>query len=186
MSVKTKWVIDVPHSEIGFRVRHLMITSVKGVFKEYKASVYTTGEDFLTTEIDFWMDPNSIDTRDAHRDNHLRSTDFFDATHYKEITFQSKSISGEGKNGNYELWGDLTIKGITRKIKLDVKMEGMATDPTGSRKAGFIISGDINRKDWDINWNTPLDGGGVLVGETVSIHCEVELMKQKEINEEVG
>lgn len=186
MSVKTKWLIDVPHSEIGFRVRHLMIVNVKGVFGEYKASIYTTGEDFLTTEIDFWMNPNSIDTRDSDRNNHLRSTDFFDTAHYKEITFRSNSITAKAKKGDYELWGDLTIKGITKKIKLDVEMEGMATDPTGARKAGFVISGNINRKDWEINWNTHLDGGGVLVGDTVNIHCEVEVIKEKEVSLDEG
>lgn len=181
MSVKTKWAIDVPHSEIGFRVRHLMITNVKGVFKEYRASVYTTGEDFMTTEIDFWMNPNSIDTRDSNRDNHLKSTDFFDSAHFKEITFRSNTIIAKKEKGDYELWGDLSIKGITKRIMLDVEMEGMATDPTGARKAGFVISGNISRKEWGINWNTPLDGGGVLVGDTVAIYCEIELIKDKEV-----
>ncbi len=186
MSAKTKWVIDVPHSEIGFRVRHLMITNVKGVFSEYKASIYTTGEDFLTTEIDFWMNPDSIDTRDTNRNNHLRSVDFFDTANHKEITFHSKSVTAKSPKGEYELWGDLSIKGITKKIKLDVEMEGMATDPTGARKAGFVIYGSINRKDWELNWNTPLDGGGVLVGDTVNIHCEIEVIKEKEVKDPKG
>lgn len=180
MAIKTKWTIDQAHSEIGFKVCHLMITNIKGVFKEYKASIYTTGEDFMTAEMDFWMNPNSIDTRDENRDNHLRGADFFDTKHHKEITFLSNTVSSPGKDGKYELWGDLTIKGITKKIKLAVEMEGMAIDPTGARKAGFLIAGTVNRKDWDIHWNISPGTGGVLVGDDVNIHCEIQLIKDKE------
>lgn len=183
MATKTKWVIDHAHSEIGFKVRHLMISNVKGVFNKYDASIYTTGEDFLTTEIDFWMDPNSIDTRDESRDNHLRSADFFEVEKHKEITFTGNTIEKENEIGKYELWGNLTIKGITKKIFLDVEMEGMATDPSGARKAGFLITGEVNRKDWDIKWNTPLEAGGVLVSDTVNINCEVQIIRDKEIDE---
>lgn len=183
MATKTKWVIDHAHSEIGFKVRHLMITNIKGVFKKYDASIYTTGEDFLTTEIDFWMDPNSIDTRDENRDKHLRSADFFEVENHKEITFTGNTIEKEDEKGNYELWGNLTIKGITKKISLDVEMEGMATDPSGARKAGFLITGKVNRKDWGINWNTQLEAGGVLVSDTININCEVQIIRDKEINE---
>lgn len=186
MSVKTKWVIDKAHSEIGFKIRHLMISNVKGVFREYKASIYTTGADFMTAEIDFWMDPNSIDTRDDNRDKHLKSGDFFDTEHHKEITFRSDTVTSSGKDGKYEMWGMLTIKGISKKIKLEVEMEGMATDPTGAHKAGFVITGTVNRKDWEINWNTPLAAGGVLVSDSVNIICEIQVIKEKEINDSEG
>lgn len=185
MLTKTKWVIDKAHSEIGFKVRHLMITNVKGVFKEYKASIYTTGEDFLTAEIDFWMDPSSIDTRDESRDKHLRSADFFDTENHKEVTFTGNTVEAENKKGMYELWGNLTIRGITKKIKLDVEMEGLATDPTGKRKAGFLISGKISRKDWHIEWNAPLETGGVLVADTIEINCEVQVTPEEVIEDDV-
>lgn len=181
MEKKFRWVIDQAHSEIGFKVKHLMITNVKGLFKTYQASIYTIGEDFLTAEIDFWMDPNSIDTHDAKRDQHLRSSDFFEVEKHKEITFKGNTVEKEDQKGAYELWGDLTIKGITKRIRLDVEMEGLATDPGGARKAGFLITGKINRKDWDINWNAALETGGVLVSDTIMINCEVQLIKDKEI-----
>lgn len=186
MITKTKWVIDKAHSVISFKVRHLMITNVTGYFKEYKASIYTTGEDFLTAEIDFWLDPDSIDTRDESRDKHLRSTDFFDVENHREITFRGNTVEAENKKGMYELWGDLTIRGITKRIKLDVEMEGLATDPTGKRKAGFLITGNVNRKDWNIQWNAPLAMGGVLVGDMVQISCEVQVTPEGTIEDNVG
>lgn len=181
MATKTKWVIDHSHSEIAFKVKHLMIVNVKGVFTEYNASIYTTGDDFMTAEVDFWMNPDSLKTNDEKRDAHLRSADFFDVQHHKEITFTSNTIEKTDGDDSYELWGDLTIKGITKKIKLDVEFGGVIKDPWGSEKAGITINGKINRKDWELNWNTTLEAGGVLVGDTVNINCEVELQKQEEI-----
>ena len=180
MATKTKWVIDPAHSEISFKVKHLMIVNVKGIFTEYNASIYTVGDDFLTAQFDFWMDPNSLKTNDEKRDEHLRSSDFFDVTHHKEITFRSNTIEKKGDD-EYELWGDLTIKGITKKIKLDVECGGIIKDPWGNEKAGFTITGKVNRKDWDLNWNTALEAGGVLVGDNVTINCEVELQKAEEV-----
>lgn len=180
MATKTKWTIDPAHTEISFKVRHLMITNVKGVFTEYKASIYTTGDDFSTAEIDFWMNPNSLETNDKQRDAHLRSADFFDVEHHKEVTFVSNSIEKTGDD-IYELWGNLTIKGITKKIKLSVEFGGFVKDPWGGSRAGFNITGKINRKDWELNWNTVLEAGGVLVGDTVNINCDVEVMKNEEV-----
>ena len=174
---KTKWIIDASHSEISFKVKHLMITNVKGVFKEFSASIYTTGEDFMTSEIDFSMDPASIDTRDAKRDEHLKSADFFDVENHKQITFVGNSYEKVDDDGSYELYGDLTIKGITNQVKLDVEFGGVMKDPWGNEKAGFTINGKINRKDWGLVWNTALESGGVLVGEDVRISCELELIK---------
>ena len=181
MATKTKWVIDPAHSEIAFKVRHLMITNIKGAFTEYNASIYTTGDDFLTAEVDFWMNPDSLQTKDEKRDAHLRSADFFDVEHHKEITFTSNTIEKTDGDGSYELWGDLTIKGITKKIKLDVEFNGVEKDPWGGKRAGIVINGKINRKEWELNWNTILESGGVLVGDTVNINCEVELVKQEEV-----
>jgi polyisoprenoid-binding protein YceI len=176
--VKTKWGLDVAHSEIAFKVKHLMITNVKGTFKEFDASIYTTGEDFMTSEIDFWLNPASIETGAADRDAHLKSADFFDVENHKQITFIGDSYEAVDNDGSYTLYGDLTIKGITKQIKLDVEFGGVMKDPWGNEKAGFTINGKINRKDWGLNWNAALEAGGVLVGEEVRISCEVELLKQ--------
>lgn len=175
---KTRWSLDPVHSDIGFKVKHLMITNVKGVFKEFDASIYTTGEDFMTSEIDFWINPASVETGDPKRDAHLRSPDFFDVEKYKQISFLGNTYEKVDNDGSYTLYGDLTIKGITRQVKLDVEFGGVIKDPWGNEKAGFTINGKINRKDWGLNWNTALETGGVLVSEDVSISCEVELVKQ--------
>ena len=183
MATKTKWVIDPAHTEISFKVKHLMIVNVKGVFTEYNASIYTTGNDFKTVEIDFWMNPASVSTGDEKRDAHLKSADFFDVEKHKEITFTGNTIENVDNDGSFELWGDLTIKGISKKIKLDVEFGGVIKDPWGAEKAGFTINGKINRKDWELNWNTALEAGGVLVGDTVNISCEVELLKQQDVTD---
>jgi len=175
---KTKWGIDPVHSEIAFKVKHLMITNVKGVFKEFDASIYTTGEDFMTSEIDFWMNPASVDTGAADRDAHLKSADFFDVENHKQISFTGNTYENVDEDGSYTLYGDLTIKGITKQIKLDVEFGGVMKDPWGNEKAGFTINGKINRKDWGLNWNATLEAGGVLVSEDVRISCEVQLVKQ--------
>ncbi len=175
---KTKWGIDPVHSEIAFKVKHLMITNVKGVFKEFDASIYTTGEDFMTSEIDFWMNPASIDTGNADRDAHLKSADFFDVENHKQINFSGNTYEKVDDDGSYTLYGDLIIKGITKQIKLDVEFGGVMKDPWGKEKAGFTINGKINRKDWGLNWNAALETGGVLVSDDVRISCEVQLVKQ--------
>ena len=174
---KTKWLRDAAHSEIGFKVKHLMLTNVKGEFKTFEASIYTTGDDFMSAEIDFWLDPASVDTRSADRDGHLRSADFFDVENHKQINFVANTYEAVDNDGSYELYGDLTIKGITHRIKLDVEFGGVMTDPWGNKKAGFTINGKINRKDFGLNWNAALEAGGVLVSDEVRISCEVQLMK---------
>jgi polyisoprenoid-binding protein YceI len=177
-SVKTKWGIDPVHSEIAFKVKHLMITNVKGVFKEFEASIYTTGENFMTSEIDFWLNPASVDTGNADRDAHLKSADFFDVENHKQISFTGNTYEKVDDDGSYTLYGDLTIKGVTKQIKLDVEFGGVMKDPWGNEKAGFTVNGKINRKDWGLNWNSTLEAGGVLVSEDVRISCEVQLVKQ--------
>jgi polyisoprenoid-binding protein YceI len=176
--VKTKWGIDPAHSEIGFKIKYLMITYVKGTFSEFDASIYTTDEDFMTSDIDFWLDPASISTGDEKRDAHLKSVDFFDVDNFKEINFIGDSYENVDRDGSYELYGTLTIKGIRKQIKLDVEFGGVMKDPWGNEKAGLTINGKINRKDWGLNWNTALESGGILVGEDVYISCNVLLTKQ--------
>jgi polyisoprenoid-binding protein YceI len=175
---KTKWGIDPAHSEIGFRVKHLMISNVRGAFREYDASIYTTGENFMSAEIDFWLNPASVTTGDEKRDAHLKSADFFDVENFKEIHFIANTYENVDNDGSYELYGDLIIKGITKRIKLDVEFGGVVKDPWGNGKAIFKINGKINRKDWGLNWNAALEAGGVLVSEDVWISCEVQLTRQ--------
>jgi polyisoprenoid-binding protein YceI len=175
---KTKWMIDPAHTEISFRAKHLMITNVKGVFKEFSADISTAGDDFTTAEIAFRMNPASIDTGDAQRDAHLKSADFFDVETYREVTFAATSFTKAGNNGGFEMTGDLTMRGVTIRITLDAEFEGMMKDPWGNQKAGFTISGKINRREWGLNWNVALEAGGILVSEEVRINCEVQLVRQ--------
>jgi polyisoprenoid-binding protein YceI len=174
---KTKWVIDSSHSEIGFKVKHLMISNVRGTFKQFEGSIYTTNEDFMTAEVDFWLNPASVDTGDEKRDGHLKSADFFDVENFKEINFMADSYQRLDET-HYKLTGNLTIKGIKKQITLDVEFGGVMQDPWGNHKAAFSINGKINRKDWGLNWNAALEAGGVLVSEDVWINCEVQLLKQ--------
>ncbi len=176
-SAKTKWSIDPKHSEISFKARHLMITNVKGVFREFDGSVFTNGDDFLTSDIEFKMNPGSIDTGAPDRDTHLKSADFFDVENYNQISFVGKAVE-KIDDSNYNLLGDLTIKGISKPVKLEVEFNGTSKDPWGNQKAGYTINGKINRKEWGLNWNAALETGGVLVSEEIKINCEVQLLKQ--------
>jgi polyisoprenoid-binding protein YceI len=178
-SAKTNWVIDPAHSEISFKVKHLMITNVKGVFNEFSGNVQTTGDNFQTSEINFTLNPASIDTGASDRDGHLKSADFFEVEKYPSMTFIGNSINESvHETGNYVLNGDLTIKEITKPVKLNVEFNGTMKDPWGNQKAGYSINGKINRKDWGLNWNALLEAGGVLVSDDVTINCDVQLVKQ--------
>lgn len=176
----TKWTIDPMHSQLGFKVKHLMFTNVRGKFDEYKADIYTIGNDFTTVKIEVTIDPISINTNDEQRDGHLRSADFFDVENCKEIIFKSTSYEKTKKNGNYSLFGDLTIKGITKRIRLEMESGGILKDPWGNEKAIFNITGRIRRRDWGLNWNAALEAGGVLVSEEVWINCEIQLTRDTE------
>ncbi|MCF0048953.1 YceI family protein [Dyadobacter sp. LJ53] len=175
---KTKWVIDPTHSEVGFKLKHLMVSTVRGVFKEYDASIYTTNEDFLTAEVDFWINPASIDTGNAQRDAHLRNSDFFDTENFKEINFTGNTYEVVDNSGNYKIYGELTIKGISKQVKLAVEFGGIIKDPWGKEKAIFSVTGTISRKDWGLNWNMPLETGGLLVSDEISINVELQLARQ--------
>lgn len=179
MENRTRWSIDPAHSEMGFKVKHLMISYVKGTFNDFESSIYTIGDDFTTAEISVWMDPSSVDTGDNKRDKHLVSPEFFDATNYKEISFNDGKLERSAKGEKLELTGNLSIKGITKKVKFDVEYGGKRKDPWGNEKVGFSITGKINRKDWGLTWNTLLEAGGEMIGEEVIINCEVQLIKQK-------
>jgi polyisoprenoid-binding protein YceI len=176
MTNETKWSIDQAHSEIAFKIRHLMIAHIKGAFKIFDASIYTMGTDFTTAQIDLWIDASSVTTGDGQRDGHLTGVDFFDVANHKQITFTSSTIGKADEEGNHELWGELTIKGITKNVKLMVEFGGVVTDPWGKEKAGFTVTGKINRTEWGLVWNTAMETGGVMVSEEVTISCEVELI----------
>ena len=176
-AIKEKWVIDTTHSEIEFKVKHLMVSNVKGRFREFDASIYTTGNDFMSVEIDCWINTASVDTGNEDRDKHIRNADFFDVENHHQITFLANTVECVDNDGSYELWGELTIKGISKKIKLDVEFGGVVKDPWGNEKAIFSINGKINRKDWGLNWNAALETGGLLVSEEVKINCEIQLKR---------
>ena len=176
MATQTNWVIDTSHAEIGFRVRHLMISNIKGEFKDFRAEIVTDGNDFSTAKVEMTIQANSIDTLVADRNTHLKSADFFDVEQYKELKFVSEKVE-KVDDENFLLYGDLTIKDKTNKVKLNVEFGGLIKDPWGNEKAGFTVTGKINRKDWGLIWNASLEAGGVLVGDEIKINCEFELGK---------
>ena len=171
----TKWAIDPTHSEITFKVKHLMISNVKGEFRTFQANI--DGEDFTNSTISANIDASSISTNNDDRDTHLKSPDFFEVEKYPEITFVSKSIK-KVDDDEYQLVRDLTIKGTTKEITLDTEFGGFMKDPYGNEKAGFSISGKLNRKDFGLNWNAALEAGGVMVGNEIKINAEVQFVKQ--------
>ncbi len=177
MENQTKWVIDPMHSEILFKVKHLMITNVKGEFRKFDASVVTIGDDFSKASINVTIDASSIFTNADDRDGHLKSADFFDVENHKEIKFEGTSFTKLDEE-NYRLKGNLTIKGVSKEMNLDVEFGGINKDPWGNEKAGFSLNGKINRKDWGLNWNAALETGGVLVSDEVKITAEVQFVKQ--------
>ena len=172
----TKWTIDPTHSEIGFKVKHMMFTNVSGKFDTYEGTIETEENDFTTAKISFSAAIASIDTRNTDRDNHLKSGDFFDAENYPKLTFKGASFT-KVNDHNYELTGDLTIKGVSKEVKLPVEFSGLMQDPWGNTKVGLNIEAKINRKDWGLNWNAALETGGVLVGEEVKLIIDLQLAK---------
>ena len=172
----TQWSLDPTHSELQFKVKHLMITTVTGSFKSLTASLTSDADDFENAKVTFEAELSSIDTGNTDRDNHLKSGDFFDAEQFPKMTFTSSSFEKDGSD--YVLKGDLTVKGTTKPIKLNVEFGGIATDPWGNTKAGFTISGKINRTDFGLTWNAALETGGVMVSEDVRILGELQFVKQ--------
>ena len=178
VSQKTKWFIDTSHSEIGFKVKHLMISNIKGVFTKFEANILTTGDDFLTAEIEFSLNTNSVYTNHDKRDEHLRSTEFFDVLNHQKLYFSANYYKVIDSDTASELFGFLTIKGITKQIKLDVEFGGCKTDLNGVERIGFSVEGKINRKDWNLSWNPTLDSGEAIIANEVFIHCDIQLIKQ--------
>lgn len=176
-AVRTKWVVDPTHSELTFKVKHLMITNVKGEFRKFDANIVSEGEDFSRAKVEVTVDAGSIFTNNEDRDNHLRSADFFEVEKFPTLHFtgtEFKKVDDE----NYQLTGKLTMKGVEKAVTLDVEFGGFMKDPYGNEKAGFSFSGKFNRKDWGLNWNAALEAGGVMVSEEVRIFGEVQFVKQ--------
>ena len=173
------WVIDPTHSEIQFKVKHLMITTVTGSFNLFQASVQTEDEDFMRAKVSFTADVDSLTTGNEQRDGHLKSEEFFDAAKYPQVKFVATKFENVDNDGSYELYGDLTIKDKTNNVKLDVEFGGVVKDPYGNTKAGFSINGKINRKDFGLTWSAVTETGGVVVSDEVRIACEVQLIEQQ-------
>jgi len=174
-----KWVVDPMHSEIQFKVKHLMITNVTGSFDKFDVSAETEDEDFMKAKISFSADVDSISTGNEQRDAHLKSADFFDAANNPQIKFVATKYENVDNDGSYELYGDLTIRGITKNVKLDVEFGGVVKDPYGNTKAGFTINGKIKRKDFGLHWDAVTEAGGIVVSDEVRIMCEIQLIEQQ-------
>jgi polyisoprenoid-binding protein YceI len=175
----TKWALDPTHSEVLFKIKHLMITNVTGNFKAFDVNAETDDDNFSNAKITFSAKTNSITTNNDQRDGHLKSPDFFDAEKFPEIKFTSTKFQREGNSENFELTGNLTIKDVTKEVKLTVEFAGIAKDPYGNIKAGFAVTGKINRADFGLTWNAALETGGVMVSEEVRLFSEIQLLKGK-------
>ena len=178
----TKWGLDQAHSEIRFKAKHMMISTITGEFKNYDVTIETNGdkeEDFTTAKIFYTADVSSIETGNEQRDGHLRTNDFFNPEQYPKITFASTSLEKVNAT-HYKMLGDLTIRDVTKQISLDVEFEGKVTDPWSNTKYGFTVDGKINRKEFGLNWNVITEAGGILVGEEIKIHASVQIAKVKE------
>jgi len=173
----TVWAIDAAHAELGFAVRHLMLAMVRGRFGGVNGTITVDEHDPRNAKIDVTVDVASVDTRQAMRDNHLRSPDFFDVANHPTMHFVSKRIEGD-VTGSFKLIGDLTIRGTTREVTLDAHFEGRAKDPWGNDRAGFSATGKLNRRDYGLTWNQALETGGVAVGDEVKLTLDVEVVRQ--------
>ena len=173
----TKWVVDPVHSEIQFKVKHLMITTVTGYFRKYNLEVETHGDDFATaSRIFFTADIDSIDTNNAQRDTHLKSADFFESERHRQLRFIGKKYEKMGDE--HTLSGELTIRGVTKPIILDVEFAGIVVDPYGQTKAGFMVDGKISRREFGLRWNAVTEAGHIVVSDEIRIHCELQLIKE--------
>lgn len=170
------WNLDPSHSEIQFKVKHLMITTVTGYFKKFDLKVETETDDFNTAKtVEFTADINSIDTNSEQRDTHLKSADFFKAEEFPELKFTGKKFSASGDEGTLE--GDLTIRGITKPVTVKVELGGVVVDPWGQTKAGFTVSTKISRKEFGLTWNAVTEAGQVVVSDEIRVHGEIQLVK---------
>jgi polyisoprenoid-binding protein YceI len=172
-----QWKIDPAHSEILFKVKHLMITTVTGHFKKFDLEVETETDNFATAKtIEFTADINSIDTNNEQRDTHLKSADFFNAEEHNQLRFVGTKYEADGDEA--KLHGELTIRGITRPLTVNVEFGGIVVDPYGQTKAGFTVNGKISRKEFGLTWNAVTEAGSVVVGDEIKIHAEIQVVKK--------
>lgn len=176
MANETNWEFDPTHSAIDFKVRHMMISQVRGRFESFE--IKNEGEDLMQSEYVVEIEAKSIDTNDKKRDEHMRSEDFLDVENHEKITFKSSKLEPSGDEDNYRIHGTLTIKGVSKEASFDLEYGGTNTDPWGNQKAAFSVSGKINRKDYGLTWNETLETGGVLVGDTVNFTAEIQFVKK--------
>jgi polyisoprenoid-binding protein YceI len=173
----TTWKIDPSHSEVQFKVKHLMITTVTGYFKKFDLEVVTESDDFTTaSKIEFTADIDSIDTNNQQRDTHLKSADFFDADNHAQLKYVGHKYTANGEEG--DLQGNLTIRGITKPVKVKVEFGGIVVDPYGQTKAGFTVLGKISRKEFGLTWSAVTEAGQVVVSDEIRLQCEIQLVKQ--------
>lgn len=170
--VNTNWKIDTDHSEIAFKVKHMMISTVTGYFENFEASIDSENENFNDAKIKFSAKTDSINTKNEDRDTHLKSDDFFNSEKFPALSFVSKSFDGE------KLIGDMTIRDITKEIILDVDFNGVAVDPYGQTKSGFEIKGEINRKDFNLTWSAVTEAGSIVVSDKVKLVVDAQFIKQ--------
>jgi len=170
------WAIEPSHSEITFKVRHMMISNVSGQFRKFESKVETEGDDLTTADVTFSADVDSISTNNEQRDGHLKSPDFFDAATYTQIVFESTSME-KTSDDTYTLHGNLTMRGVTNTIALDVEFGGIIKDPFGYTRAGFTVAGKVNRKDYGLNWSAITEAGGLVVSDDVKFEAHLEYVK---------
>jgi polyisoprenoid-binding protein YceI len=173
----TKWVLDPTHSEIGFKVKHLMFTNVSGQFTKFEATATAEDENFDNATFEFSADVDSVNTNNADRDGHLKTADFFNAEQFPKLTFTSTEVVKDGE-GEYKVTGNLGLHGETKPVTLNVEFGGIQKDPWGNIKSGFSVTGKINRKDFGLTYNAALETGGVMLGEEVKLAIELQFVKQ--------
>ena len=175
---KTKWKEDATHSSIGFSIRHLLVSNVKGQFNDYSVSILSDEPDFSDAKVTVKIKVQSISTDNIQRDEHLRSADFFEAAKFPEIIFESKKIEKTG-NSTFKITGDFTMKDVTKTITLNGELNGiLEKDPWGNTRAGLTLTGEVNRFDYGLNWNAAIEAGGFVVSETVKLNIELEIIKE--------
>ncbi len=170
------YAIDPVHSRIGFAVRHAMVSKIRGGFNDFEGNGFFDADNPSNSRLQLTIKVDSIDTRNADRDAHLRTNDFFDMDQYPEITFASTSVEGKGEDA-FLVTGDLTVRGVTNPVTIDFEYTGAATDPFGNKRVGFEGKTEVNRKDWGINWNATLDAGGVMIGDKVTLDFDVSAIR---------
>ncbi|MCK9480774.1 MAG: YceI family protein [Bacteroidia bacterium] len=177
-AIQSKWSIDPAHSEIGFKVRHMVVSNVKGKFQNFNVDITTQGNDFATAQVKVDIEAASVFTNNEQRDGHLKSSDFFDAETHTHLHFESTRVNKINED-QFQIIGNLTIRGISKEVTLDAEFGGIVNDPYGNERAGFTISGTINRQEFGLNWNAVLEAGGLVVSDDVKINIDAEIIKNK-------